>query len=812
MKHFLQNIYTRCLFLLLTSLFILGGAKAGAKGSLTDKSLKSSVEDKISSTGNASNIAVGGISPIAEFQFVPNCGTDSTVFTDASMATGSVTSGNVNKLVSWYWEFGDGSTSGKQNPKHLYASPGTYTVKLKVKSALGLSDKITKQVKIGIEPVPDFQVAGGCSRSVITFADKSTVAEGTITGCEWDFGDGTPHVKEMGPSHTYAKGGTYVITLKVSTSDGCTRSVSRSVLVNHTPKPLFSLPNICSEDVAFIKNQTGIENESVKYKWYFGDGATSTDSNPKHKYATYGNYKVKLAVVTAKGCADSLEVNYTVNSSDPKANFEAVYFCQKDGVEFSDRSSLTFGRIIKWVWDFGDGTTSNQQHPTHKYAKPGNYKVRLKAYSGISCYDITEQTITIIPSPDAGFATADVCFGEKTIFTNNSTFSSGKIVKQVWDFGDGNGSLAHSPAHTYAQAGTYNVKLTVTAENGCQDSFSKNVNVFAVPKVAFSPVGVCITGPATFKNETVLANGSIKSWHWTFGDGSSSDEQNPQHTYSKKGKYKVRLVAITANGCTNTLEQIVNVVTPPVAKAGPDQVPLCGPVTTKLAANTPEMPATGTWTIASGAGGSFSDATDPKAIFYGQEGQLYTLRWTVKSSPCLEAVDEVKVKFSAIPGVSIGPNTEIEVLEGGSVTIPGSGDGRLLWSPATGLDNPASATPTASPTETTVYTLTATTEDGCTNSKTVTVKVLDHLKVTTGISPNGDGINDSWVLEGIEFYPDISVSIYNRWGEIVYASKGYRTPWDATHNGTPVPDGAYYYIIDTHRGRKPFKGSITVLR
>jgi gliding motility-associated-like protein len=191
-------------------------------------------------------------------------------------------------------------------------------------------------------------------------------------------------------------------------------------------------------------------------------------------------------------------------------------------------------------------------------------------------------------------------------------------------------------------------------------------------------------------------------------------------------------------------------------------------------------------------------------------GQTYLLRWTVSSSPCVNATDEVKIDLRPTPAVEAGKN--ILLVEGESIPLEGSGQGRLTWSPVIGLSNPNIGNPVAAPLVTTKYYLHVLSEAGCPNVDSITVTVIKRLMIPTAFSPNGDGVNDTWEMEGIQDYPQLSIEVYNRWGQVVFSTHGYPTPWDGKRNGSDLPIGAYYYIIDPKNGRAKMSGPLTILR
>jgi gliding motility-associated-like protein len=155
------------------------------------------------------------------------------------------------------------------------------------------------------------------------------------------------------------------------------------------------------------------------------------------------------------------------------------------------------------------------------------------------------------------------------------------------------------------------------------------------------------------------------------------------------------------------------------------------------------------------------------------------------------------------------------VLEDGSAILDGQAQGNItqyLWTPGTWLDNTTIATPKVTPLEDITYTLTVTSAQGCTASDRVFVKVLRKPVIPNAFTPNGDGINDTWVIKYLDAYPDCTVDIYNRNGQRVFYSVGYGRPWDGRINGNPLPIGTYYYIINPHNGRKTEAGSVTIIR
>jgi gliding motility-associated-like protein len=177
--------------------------------------------------------------------------------------------------------------------------------------------------------------------------------------------------------------------------------------------------------------------------------------------------------------------------------------------------------------------------------------------------------------------------------------------------------------------------------------------------------------------------------------------------------------------------------------------------------------------------------------------------------------DTIVVTVAPLPAANAGP--DVSFVSGGSVTIGGNPTGpagsTYQWSPLSGLDNGNSANPVANPTATTTYTVTVTSQ-GCTSSDVVIVKVETTITIWSGISPNGDGSNDEWIIDNIEVFPNCIVEVYNRWGELLFQSVGYKEKWNGTYKGKLLPVGTYYYIINLMDPLYPdaYTGPITILR
>jgi PKD repeat protein len=504
------------------------------------------------STKTRAGYITAGMPPTADFTSPTRTGPVplAVKFTDAS--TGG-------RPTSWSWDFGDGTTSTQQNPSHTYASAGAYTVTLTAKNAYG-ADSETKAgfVTAGASPNAEFTADQriGAAPLTVKFADLST---GSPMSWKWDFGDGATST-EQNPTHVYKVEGTYDVSLTVTNSYGSdtekkTGSAGTSaggasgyIIVGRIPSADFSASPVSGAPplaVAFTDKSTGAT--PLTYQWTFGDGGTSTATNPTHTYTAAGIYSVTLTITNAYGTDSETKAEYIKVGKGPVADFGAT---PQSGnlpltVTFQDMSA---GNPTTWSWTFGDGGTSTDWNPSHTYTKAGTYGVTLTVTNAFgSSSKIKAGYITAGMPPTADF-TSGARSGPIPLTVKFTDASTGRPTSWSWDFGDGTTSTQQNPSHTYTNAGAYTVTLTAKNAYGA-DSETKAGFVTAGAALAaeFTADQRVGTAPLTVKF-TDLSAGNPASWAWNFGDGTTSTEQNPTHVYKVEGTYDVSLMVTNSYG------------------------------------------------------------------------------------------------------------------------------------------------------------------------------------------------------------------------------------------------------------------------
>lgn len=537
-----------------------------------------------------------------------------------------------------------------------------------------------------------------------------------------------------------------------------------------------------------------------------GDGTLMEALNPEHTYKLDGNYNITLISTTDKGCVDSVTRTISVYPL-PSAQFGGKNVPYNDILNFKDSSTISQGSIAEWKWDFGDAQTSAEQHPGHLYASPNVYLVTLKVKSNYGCESSISKNIEIYALPNASFSFSDVCDRDTVFFVNNSTVPAGTLT-YFWDFGDLQTSVSKNPAHRYANPGAYNVQLIVTSDKGGKDTLTRLVTIHPRPAPDFESAGACEGFPAYLTNRSQVATGWLVSYAWDFGDGTNSIQENPVKQFLNPDVYYVTLKAISDKGCIASVTRPVEMFYAPIANFDAQNV--CFGSSVKFSNNSSVKKGTMQYIWKFGDAAT-SIITHPEH-FYSQP-DTFSIRLTVVTDHnCKDSILK-KIIVRDAPRVDAGKDTS--VIKGFAVKLTASGGIIYDWSPAESLDNPLIAAPVARPRETTTYKVKVRNEHNCESSDSVTVKVTDEQRIIPAniITPDGDGINDTWRITNIDFYEDATIRIFNRWGEQVYYKKNYLQDWDGKNtNGDALPDGTYYYVITFPDSDKNYKGAITILR
>jgi gliding motility-associated-like protein len=415
-----------------------------------------------------------------------------------------------------------------------------------------------------------------------------------------------------------------------------------------------------------------------------------------------------------------------------------------------------------------------------------------------------------------GPASKSLCQGGNANYTLKTQVIGNGTPAYQWQgnyYGNGWADIAGKTADslnlafTNALPGVYQYRLGVSNGSGITDAACRvyspplTVTVNPLPVVpSIAPQSVC-EGNAL----TLTASGGA-SYTWT-GPNMAASTQNPliinNAGPANAGVYTV--VAVSDSGCVAAPVQASVSVIPKVVAGVSNNVVICAGESTQLLA-------TGglyyKWTPSTG----LNNDSIPNPVAMPSQTTRYNV--SISNGGCVDSTKSVTVTVNQNPGANAGNN--ITLYQGQSAKLNGviKGDSitSYYWTPATFLDNPNALTPTTTPTQDITYTLTAVSQSCGIATSSVFVKVYENITIPNAFSPNNDGINDFWDIKKIDTYPDCSVLVYNRYGQQVYQSTGYARPWDGTFNGSSLPEGTYYYIIDLKDARPKIAGWVLIIR
>jgi len=444
-----------------------------------------------------------------------------------------------------------------------------------------------------------------CQEGIISFTDQSTPNVGTLTSWQWNFNDPVSGAlntsTQQNPTHFFSTAGTFVVSLTVTTSNGCVSTNTLPGLVVH-PKPNagFIIPEVCLNDTyAQFTDTSSVATPSniTAWLWNFGDANatppnnanTSTLQNPPHSYTAVGSYQVSLIVTTNQSCRDTILQQLVVNGSFPVANFsvnQPANLCANDSVRITDASTVFPGVITKveiWWDNIGSPTTVytdnnpvfgriySHLYPNFQSPLTRTYQIRYRAYSGGVCMNEKLTTITVNAAPAVQFtAVPNICFDAPAYQITQAT-ETGNVPGTFAFTGPGVSTVGlFTPS--VAGVGIHTIKYVFTSSTGsCKDSATQTIKVWerAVANYSVTTNPVCEKQPVTFTDNSTSTEGTITEWRWDFADGTPVQVNTSNapftHTFNAYGTFNVKLNVVTSNGCVSA-DKIIPVTVNPLAR------------------------------------------------------------------------------------------------------------------------------------------------------------------------------------------------------------------------------------------------------
>lgn len=741
----------------------------------------------------------------------------------------------------------DGAHNGRtygtyRNPVHVYQNPGTYVVTSQIKVDVlywccGSArfdtlrcyytsyDTVHVYGTSGIKA--DFSASDStiCPHDTVNFSDL-TQSNFPVSGWLWNFGDTATWDTLQSPTHVYDHPGDYNVSLIAENQLGCKDTIIKQVFIHVWPRADFTV--IPAENCVGIQSQftSNAAGNIVAWQWDFGDGITSNLQDPAHVFDTAGTYTVSLTVTDVSGCTDVYIMNNYVIHNKPIAGFSCTPTwanCPPLLVLFSDSSSAD---VDQWLWNFGDGFTSNQQNSGHLYTYSHQFNISLIVTNSFGCSDTIFQPDMITvggPSGTLSFDPDSACAPATVTFLTDDSAT----YQFFWDFGDGTLEFLNifengdSTSHNYNFPGVYHPQLILEDSLGCS---------FAVP--VEGPVNIdwikanfnlgdavrCDTASVLFGNTTTLFFPA--TYQWSFGDGDSSQQVSPTHVFNNSGTYTIALEANSSLGCSSDTIKTLIIWKAPSLVITPSDTAGCIPFNVNfLVINTDSTVGIDSWNWDFDDGNASAAALSPHTF---DEVGTYNVNLTVMygDSACItDTVIQVLAYQWPLADFSFSPSSPS--LNNATITFDnlsqnandwiwdfGTGDSSFIKEPVYTYTTDGSY----------VITLIVSNDALCSDTavKSIYVSPNDFIAAPQAFSPNGDGANDEFFLFYNGSFDWVEFRVFNRWGELVFETNNFSEGWDGTYKGELQEEGNYsFYVLAKPKYNENnilVKGIVTLIR
>lgn len=625
--------------------------------------------------------------------------------------------------ATYLWSFpgGNPATSTEENPTVVYQNPGIYSSELIVSNPAG-SDTFRMVDAIAVNTIPNAAFTAAVNLAEVIFTNQSTNA---LT-YGWDFGDGEISSDEN-PAHQYTLDGIYTVTLTATNECGPETSTQTVTIV--TPPTADFSANWTKGCAPFEVEYTDHSSyNAIGRLWEFAGGnpSTSTELNPVITYPAAGVYSVKLTVTNAAGQRELLLDNLIEVGTGPSAEFSADI--DLGNVQFTNASS----GATTYLWDFGDGNTSTEEHPTHIYSD-GLYQVSLMVTNDCGV-DTFSQTYAIATSIPIAFFDSDVRAGCAPFAVQFSNESSANATEILWQFPGGSPASSNdqNPLVTYASPGTYDVIIIASNILG-NDTFiiADYIVVEDIPNADFG-FDLTVT-TVTFSNLSVRAN----AYEWLFGDGNTSNESEPDHTYPGNGTYAVQLIATNDCGTDTMTQDIIIAGAIPVPAFTSNLTKVCAPDVVQFTDQSGENPTAWLWHF---EGGTPSTSTEQHPSVTYEVPGIYEVSLQVTNIFGTNSIIETAyIKVEEQPVADFGADITERTVQ---FTNNSSGSDQFQWDFGDGNAS-AEASPSHTYLSDGTYTVVLSITNAC---GTVTATQEIEIKTT--------GLDDLKFLDALNIFPN----------------------------------------------------------
>ena len=777
-----------------------------------------------------------------------NCVADSVSFNDAS-----IVNANDKKITNYKWDIGNNIFKDySPSFKFKYDSAGKYDVKYFLITEIGcISDTVTKTIQLDDLPNVIFNFSSiTCQNKEILFTDSSTAKGNTIIDkWVWNFGDSTSIdtlLSNAVVKHSFVAAKKYKVKLSTITKNGCLNSLEKEITSHPNPVIGFIMPEICLEDsfAQFIDTTKIADNSNgFIYKWNFGEPDnklfpnTDTIANPKHRFLKPGDFNVSLEITSIAGCISADTSIFTVNGSIPRSTFlvqNDTALCSNKEVTIINNSLADIGTVGKLIiyWDYERDIldTTVDENPTigksykHNYKKYSfpdttNFKIKLVAYTGGSCFDDTVRSISIVPPPSkvTTLLTKNYVCKFDTLHVNREIIGGLKPFNEIWSVDKTTAANFSANILNGIMPDNFNISLKLIDPKNCEYVFNNlnNLNVRDIPKAILKAKDtvICNGDPITLMGE----GGS--TYNWLLND-ITKYSTNTIDTFSttQNGIYTL----VVNDGFCNSLKSdsiLIKELNIPVYTLSYNPYSC---IKGNLIINTNAKDQKNVylnWDF--GDGKTFNQA-QPVSHSYDKIGS-YQIKLDVKNDYCPKY--EYQLNGDLVKVVAPLPPSKFTLFvlaDQDTLLAPKKVDSGYIqykWSPSFNLSNALIPNPMFRANSSIEYTLKRVdpvTECFINDIYYIDVSTAIVVSIPKAFTPNRDNLNDVLKIEygaGVKTFNYLR--IFNRFGKIVFQTNRLNEYWDGKFNGLDQEMDAYTYLIDyvTYKDEHITKtGSFLLLR
>ena len=577
----------------------------------------------------------------------------------------------------------------------------------------------------------------------------------------------------------------------------CVDTVEFNVEVVVQPQLSLSPDSLCEGESTTLSPSLIPTTGVFTYEWQTGNVpfATSTDITVSPSTST----KYFLRVTDENNCRDSVTVEVSV-FSQPELSLVGDSICEGESATLSPIATPTIG-IFTYEWQTGNVPFATSADVTVSPTTTTEYYLLVEGEN--NCRDSTTVEVAVFTQPELSLVGDSICEGESATLSPIATPTIG-IFTYEWQ--TGNVPFATSTDVTVSPTASTEYYLMVKGENNCKDSAFADVHVFENPQLSIDGGDVC-DGKEVQLTSMITTSASIVSYDWlpTLGLNNST---SASVIASPASSTNYTLTVVDEYGCNANATTTVGVTNLPQAIILQDDTLLCEGESTRLNALTAPSYSYEWHKRGASTNELISDQTQ---VNIQEEGSYFVI--VTNGGFCPVQSEDVIVDFEYISVEASA--SHYTIYEGESSELIANVSEDVLSVQWTGQNFSSTQNPViVRPIESAFYTVVALGEK-CSGDANIEIEVLPNIIIPNGFSPNGDGSNDAWYIKEIEAYTEAEVTIYNRWGSVVYTYKnGYIDPWPGINeNGELLPSATYYYVIELNDIREQsFHGSVSLLR